>query len=108
LQSALSSLPDVARDGIMWFRGYPDFVFPEPHYSSISIIKDLKGPILFIHGENDKMVPAAHSKKMFELAQDPKQMVLLPHAGHNDVQDQDEAIYYEGLKKFLTTLSVGS
>ncbi len=108
LQSALSSLPDVARDGIVWFRAYPDFVFPEPHYSSISIIKELKGPILFIHGENDKMVPAAHSKKMFELAQEPKQIVLLPHAGHNDVQDQDEGLFYAGLKSFLTSTKAGS
>lgn len=103
LQSALSSLPDVARDGIVWFRGYPDWIFPDPHYASISIIKDLKGPILFIHGQKDRTVPVEHSKRMFELAQNPKELVILPHAGHNDVQDQDENIYFDAMKKFLAS-----
>ena len=104
LQSSLSSLPEVAGDGVIWLRTYPEWVYPDPHYNTARIIAGLKGPFLFIHGMKDKTVPYQHSEKLLALAAEPKTLVPLPNASHNDVQDQDEPIYFAGIKKFLADL----
>ncbi len=102
LQSAPSALPDVARDDILWFRAYPDWVFPEPHFASKKIISQFKEPILFIHGKKDRTVPFQHSELLYAHASSPKkEIVLLPDAGHNDVQGVDEPQFFKAISKFL-------
>lgn len=39
-------------------------------------------PLLLIHGERDVVVPARHSQRLFELAREPKELWLVPEAGH--------------------------
>jgi uncharacterized protein len=102
LQSGLYSLPEVAHDGFLWLRLYPAWVFPQPRLDSYAIIGNLPEPILFIHGKKDRMIPCHHSQDLFALAKSPgKEIVLLPNAGHNDVQSQDEPQYFEALSKFV-------
>lgn len=101
LQSGLCSLPQVAGDGVIWLKAYPEWVYPDPHYNTAEIISSIKGPILFIHGMKDKTVPSHHSEKLHALAQEPKYITMLPNASHNDVQGTDEPLYFEALKNFL-------
>lgn len=105
LQSGLTSLPDVAYDGVCWLRLFPKWVFPNPHFDSAAIIANLKEPILFIHGMKDKTIPDHHSKDLSALAKNPQnEIVFLPDAGHNDVQSADEPRYFEALSKFVNKL----
>lgn len=39
-------------------------------------------PLLLIHGERDAIVPAHHSKLLYDAASEPKDLWLLPAAGH--------------------------
>ena len=39
-------------------------------------------PLLLIHGERDAIVPAHHSKLLYDAAAQPKELWLLPAAGH--------------------------
>lgn len=39
-------------------------------------------PLLLIHGSDDRVIPAKHSQRLFELAEPPKQLRLLPKGGH--------------------------
>jgi fermentation-respiration switch protein FrsA (DUF1100 family) len=39
-------------------------------------------PVLFIHGDADSIVPLHHSQRLFELAGFPKQLWVVPGAGH--------------------------
>ncbi|HEX9396677.1 MAG TPA: alpha/beta hydrolase [Burkholderiales bacterium] len=41
-------------------------------------------PLLLIHGENDRIVPPQHSRRLFELAHEPKELWLVPEAGHTE------------------------
>lgn len=52
---------------------------PERSFEKISPI-----PLLIIHGEKDRMVPSSFGKKIFELAQEPKDLWLIPEAAHMD------------------------
>jgi fermentation-respiration switch protein FrsA (DUF1100 family) len=39
-----------------------------------------------VAGERDRIVPAAHSRRLFDAAPQPKRFVLLPGADHNDLE----------------------
>lgn len=39
-------------------------------------------PILLIHGERDDLVPLAHAHSLFHKAGEPKELLIIPGAGH--------------------------
>jgi uncharacterized protein len=39
-------------------------------------------PLLIIHGESDELIGLDHSERLYEKANDPKQLVIIPGAGH--------------------------
>jgi uncharacterized protein len=39
-------------------------------------------PVLFIHGEQDMVVPLHHSQRLYERAREPKQIWVVPDTGH--------------------------
>ena len=52
-------------------------------YSPLASIGALGSlPLLLIHGERDAIVPAHHSKLLYDAAPEPKELWLLPAAGH--------------------------
>jgi len=48
--------------------------------NSVAAISPL--PLLLIHGDQDVVVPAHHSRQLFERAGEPKQLWIVPGAGH--------------------------
>lgn len=42
-------------------------------------------PILFIHAEQDTLVPVAESERMWRRAAEPKRLVVIPGIGHHEV-----------------------
>jgi len=53
-------------------------------YLSDRYIAKVTAPVLVVHGGRDRVVPLEMGKKMFELANEPREFILLPEAGHND------------------------
>ena len=45
-------------------------------------------PLLLVYGDQDEVVPVAHAGRLFEKAGQPKEMVILPGAGHRLRQDE--------------------
>jgi pimeloyl-ACP methyl ester carboxylesterase len=39
-------------------------------------------PVLFLHGEKDWLIKPAHSKRLFEMAKEPKSLVIIKDGGH--------------------------
>jgi fermentation-respiration switch protein FrsA (DUF1100 family) len=39
-------------------------------------------PLLLIHGDKDALVPVEHAHKLYEKAGEPKELVIIPEAGH--------------------------
>ena len=39
-------------------------------------------PLLLIHGERDVVIPPRHSRRLYELAGEPKELWIVPDAGH--------------------------
>jgi fermentation-respiration switch protein FrsA (DUF1100 family) len=53
-------------------------------------------PLLFIHGERDSIVPVEHSKRLYARAAEPKEIWLVPDAGHI------QAVKQKDIRKRLT------
>ena len=39
-------------------------------------------PLLLIHGKKDDLVPVEHARRLYEKAGEPKELVIIPGAGH--------------------------
>lgn len=53
-------------------------------YASIEAIPKVTVPVLVIAGDRDGIVPLADSRMLFEAASEPKRLVVLSGADHND------------------------
>jgi len=60
-------------------------------------------PLLILHAEDDQIIPIADADLLNEAAQDPdRAFVRIPRAGHNDIQLQAGAAYFEHIGRLLT------
>jgi uncharacterized protein len=81
LENAFSSLRDVAA------RHYPRFLvnrLVRDRLNSESLIGKYQGPLLQCHGDRDSIIPFALGKKLFDAANEPKRLVIMPGHDHND------------------------
>jgi len=70
-------------------------------FSSIDKVSRLQMPVLFIHGTADTKVPARMSQALYDAAPEPKQLYLVPDAGHNDVAETAGAAYTREIQQFM-------
>ena len=53
-------------------------------FASIKRIGQIRSPTLFIAGDADSIVPLSDSQLLFDSANEPKRLVIIPDADHND------------------------
>ncbi|WP_416676594.1 alpha/beta hydrolase [Egbenema bharatensis] len=70
-------------------------------FNSIQKVPELQSPVLFIHGLADTTVPPSMSQKLYAAAPDPKQLYLVPEAGHNNVAEVAGAEYLQTVQSFV-------
>jgi uncharacterized protein len=82
LDRTFSSLVDVAATHFPWL---PVRWLMHNHYHSIDRIADYRGPLLQIHGRDDRIVPFALGQRLFEAApSEDKELIAPDDLGHND------------------------
>ena len=54
---------------------------PSPNLKRIG---DVKCPVLFFHGTEDRVIPYSHGRALFELAREPKRFITIEGGDHND------------------------
>jgi fermentation-respiration switch protein FrsA (DUF1100 family) len=64
----------------------------------------LRAPVLFFHGDRDDIVPIELGRRLYALAPEPKEFVVLPGAGHNDIYWAGGDLYFAKLREFLGRL----
>ncbi|MCY7322377.1 MAG: alpha/beta hydrolase, partial [Phormidesmis sp. CAN_BIN36] len=82
VSSSFTSMQQMAaRD---WkFRLFPIELILTQKFDSVGKVRSLKVPTLFIHGLDDVLIPVSIGKALYEAAPQPKQLLLIPNAGHN-------------------------
>jgi len=60
-------------------------------------------PALIIHGQDDVLIPASDAHGLHRHCASPdKRLVLIPHAGRNDLMMVGKKPYMEAIKQFVT------
>ena len=72
--------------------------------NAVDEIDQVRAPILFFHGDKDRIVPIRLGRGLFEAAPDPKEFVVIPGAGHNDTFYVAGKEYFDKLESFLGKL----
>jgi uncharacterized protein len=98
LLNTFSSLPDVAAWHYPWL---PVRLLMRTRLDSAAKIADYHGPLLQCHGDRDRIVPLRFAQRLFDAANEPKQLILIPGGDHNDSVSPK---FWAALDKFLTTL----
>ena len=63
---------------------------------------DLRLPTLFIHAEDDEIIPILEAERMFAQCRDSgKEFFRVPKAGHNDLQEKSGQSYFDQIRDFL-------
>ncbi|WP_298813963.1 alpha/beta hydrolase [uncultured Roseibium sp.] len=51
-------------------------------------VGNVQAPILIVHGTQDVVIPVEHGKKLYERAEDPKEILIVEGAAHNNLWSQ--------------------
>lgn len=98
MDSALYSFHDLFRDA------YPGVPCTVPRVSALETLPSSGVPKLFIHGTADVVVPYAHSEKMYAVAAEPKDILILEGVAHiGALASAWMADYIAGIRTFLET-----
>ena len=100
VESSLTSVRDIARQ-IPAYRAFPIALLATQHFDSIHKIPDVHIPVLFIHGTADRIVPFFMSQHLFAAANEPKRLVLIPGARHEDCAAVGGQRYLSAVSDFL-------
>ena len=67
----------------------PDFLldWPDHRFDALSRIGRIEAPILFAHGDEDRVIPRAEGRLLYQAASDPKYWYDAQGYGHNDLYD---------------------
>jgi len=49
------------------------------------LIADIRTPTLFLHGDQDRIIPLGHSYELMDLVNTPAKLLVIQGAGHNDI-----------------------
>lgn len=83
------------------YRMFPANLILNQRFDSLAKVPTLKMPILFTHGTEDTLIPPFMSEALFAAAAEPKQLLLVPGAGHNNVRQVGGTQYWDKLQQFL-------
>ena len=79
---------------------FPINLLLHQRFNSIEKVKSLEMPLFFIHGELDRIVPAKMTLALYDAANAPKKLWLIPDAGHNNVVAVTGQTYDRKIKDF--------
>ncbi len=97
LESAFTSIREMAR-GITLFHLFSFFL--PAHYNNLRKIGSVAVPKLIIHGTEDEIVSFSMGEKLFGAAKEPKYLLPVKEAGHNDTLIVGGRRYLETISKF--------
>ncbi len=98
LESTFTSLPEVAAYHYPWL---PLRWLLRTRLNALEAVKKYRGPLLLTHGDRDTIVPYDFGKRLFEAANEPKQLLTVPGGDHNDPRNRR---YYDQLRAFVEGL----
>ncbi len=75
-------------------------IVPFDKFRNLKKIKQVKCPVLVMHGKVDEVIPFSHGQQLFAAAPNPKLSLWLDGAGHNDLMWIAGERYAQTLREF--------
>lgn len=100
LESTFTSIPQAAQDR---FPIYPAKYLVRARFDTASRLEAISCPVLVVHSPQDDIIPYAHGRRVFELANEPKQFLGIT-GGHNDGWVVSGRRYVNGIAGFLDSV----
>ncbi len=82
LEAPYTSAADVAAAVYWWL---PVRLLMKDTFHSRRYIAKVHAPLLIQHGDADAVIPAGHGRKLFAMANAPKELVIMPGEGHGAI-----------------------
>jgi fermentation-respiration switch protein FrsA (DUF1100 family) len=101
LRSPFTSMTAVGQHHYRWL---PVGLLLRDRFSTLERIKGIRTPLLVIAGERDTIVPAAQSRAVFDAANEPKSLLVIPDADHNDDALFTGRTMIAGIVRFLQNI----
>ncbi len=100
LESGLSSAADMAAVIMPWL---PRFVrgLTKNKLDTAAKLPRVRCPVLVAHGDRDTLIPVAQGRRLFDAAPEPKRLVVVEGAGHNDLSIVGGGKYIDTLAEFV-------
>ena len=97
VESSFTTLADIAR--AFSYKWLPIQLVLTQKFDSVDKIKDVRMPVIVLHGDADRYVPLALGKELYEAAPQPKRLVVVEDGTHNNSlrlgEDDVEAAMHE-------------
>ncbi|MGC1217767.1 MAG: alpha/beta hydrolase [Phormidesmis sp.] len=94
----------AAIDAKKTYRFFPVEQLLQHPFDSLSKVKDLKIPVLYVHGDQDFDVPADMSKTLHAATPGPKTLWIAPGADHNNIS----AVQHDAYAAVITAFCADS
>ena len=95
VESTFTSLPDIAR--ALSYEWLPVQWIMSQKFDSVVKIAAVRLPVLVVHGESDRYVPARFSRRLYEAARSQKQLLLVEGGTHNNSMRVGSGEYRDAL-----------
>ncbi|MEH2234990.1 alpha/beta hydrolase [Nostoc sp.] len=107
VESSFTSIRDLITYRNMFWMFPVDLILTQ-RFESIKKLPKLKMPVLFIHGAADSTVPSFMTQKLYAVAPEPKQLLLVPGADHNDTAVVAGLQYLQWVESFVEQVRASS
>jgi len=97
VESSFTSLADMASE---LSKGWlPVGPLLSQKFDSIEKIRQIRMPVLIVHGAGDRFVPARFSEALYAAAPEPKKLLLVENGSHNNSMLVGDADYRQALRE---------
>ena len=100
MQSSFTSMAETVKRS-NFFRFFPISLILTEEFDSLSKIRALQIPVLFLHGTADSVVPPDMSQRLYDAAPEPKQLFLISGAEHVRIYQPGDQSYLRAIYKFV-------
>jgi uncharacterized protein len=87
---------------------FPVDLLLSERFDSLSKVRSLQVPVLFLHGSVDSVVPSEMSQRLYAAAPEPKQLFLISGADHVKIYQLGEQSYLKAIQRFVKLTQVSA
>ena len=79
-------------------------ILPFDRFPNLARLRSYEGPVLVIHGREDRVIPFAHGERLYTDAKGDRRSLFLDGVGHNDLVVRRFGLYKKSLESFIESL----